>query len=226
MKEDAINNINLEKVQYIGDSLLVEGFKELKNDEDKNEDLSMVDDFLHLFFKINEDSNTLNLDVIEFSLVTTSLTGADVISLNTKVDTESDVRTLKAFPQRDFRLDTFRPGPDGEARCQVFGISSSATVYKGFTPLLFGYNGRNGLVRSITLYQCNDKILVGETKKCHVYLHDCRHVIYTWHPGVIGEVTPLDILVTSNVVMLGTVIKSAKILKTPELKIKKKWEHL
>ena len=86
-------------------------------------------------------------------------------------------------------------------------MTSAATVYKGFTPILSGYNGKNGLVRSITLFQCNEKVEEGETKQCHVYIHDCRHVVYAWYPGVIGEVTPLDVLVTTNLVMIGTIIK-------------------
>ena len=64
--------------------------------------------------------------------------------------------------------------------------------------------GYNGLVKSITLFSCDDKV-TQEPRDCHEYLRDCHEILFTWHPGTLGEVLALDLLLDSEALMLEVV---------------------
>ena len=59
-------------------------------------------------------------------------------------------------------------------------------------------------MRSITLFSCDDKVS-REPRDCHVFLRDCHEVIFTWHPGTLGEVLPIDLLLDTDTLMLELV---------------------
>ena len=88
----------------------------------------------------------------------------------------------------------------------------SATRWKGFTPLLTGFNGENGLVRSVTLFSCGATsargLSRGVSRDCAVHLRDCDEVLLTWHPGTRGELLAADLAVSSTTVMLEIIYNS------------------
>ena len=88
----------------------------------------------------------------------------------------------------------------------------SATRWKGFTPLLTGFNGENGLVRSVTLFSCRATsargLSRGVSRDCAVHLRDCDEVLLTWHPGTRGELLAADLAVSSTTVMLEIIYNS------------------
>ena len=201
---DNQQNVKLEVAENIRDTLIIEGFRELSNKDDPTEDLELGSDVLRIFFQISdtvlEESVTLNMKQI-------SENGQDIISIFSEVDTEEDLETLKHFPSINIQLDQSRPHPEGEARCQVFMMRSAATVYKGFTPLLTGFNGENDLIHSITLYSCNDDVDLGPDK-CAVFNGRCSDIVFTWYPGTRGEVMPVDMMIKTSKVMLEILYNS------------------
>ena len=104
------------------------------------------------------------------------------------------------------------------AACQCRDLLSSpstpdpATRWKGFTPLLTGFNGENGLVRSVTLFSCRATsargLSRGVSRDCAVHLRDCDEVLLTWHPGTRGELLPVDLALSSTTVMLEVIYNS------------------
>ena len=66
------------------------------------------------------------------------------------------------------------------------------------------FSGYNGLVRSITLFSCDDKVSL-EPRDCRAFLADCHEVVVTWHPGTLGEVLTLDLDLDTETLMLEVV---------------------
>ena len=197
----------LDHSDIVDEYLIIEGFRVLVNEEDKNEDLPLTDDVLKIFYQVGNNFFD-NIETITLDLKDTSTAGVAIITIFSIIDNLDDVKALGRFPKTTFNLESFRPSPDGEAKCQVFKIPKSATVLKGFSPSLSGFNGENGLIRSIFLYQCTDKIVDMESKNCDAYLYDCSKVLFSWYPGTVGEVLSNDVLVNTNTVMLEILYNS------------------
>ena len=197
LKEDVV----LDHSEIVEEYLTIEGFRELVTEEDRNEDLALSDDVLKIFFQVGTNIFGTG-ETITLNLKDTTKTGIAAITIFTVTDSIDEVKALSRFPKTKFILDSFRPSPDGEAICQVFKMPRSATVLKGFSPVLSGFNGENGLIRSIFLYQCSDKITKKESKDCDAYFHDCSKVLFNWYAGTSGEVLTHDILVNADTVML------------------------
>ena len=138
---DAKENFKLEIIQYVGDFLIIEAFRELGNNKDLAQDLNLDNDLINIFFKVSTETLTDSALGASFDLGSTSDTGQAVISLFSLTDTAEDLRALDQFPGSDLRLTSARPHPDGEARCQALPVPRSASVLKGFTPILSGFNG-------------------------------------------------------------------------------------
>ena len=104
---------------------------------------------------------------------------------------------LNQFSSSTIQLDKERPDSSGDAKCKVFKGKSSAMFYTGFRPVFTGYNGQNGLIRRISVYQCNPanaellKSFIGGTYNC--YEEDfkptsfCKSLLFVWAPGSTGE---------------------------------------
>ena len=100
-------------------------------------------------------------------------------------------------PSITLRSQQSRPDAAGDARCTVFKSRSSVTFYTGFLPLLKGFNGENGLVRSMGLWECppsSKEALArekGVTRGCYGEEHPalvlCQRPLFTWGPGSPGE---------------------------------------
>ena len=138
---DAKENIKLEKIENVGDFLIIEAFRELGNNEDLAQDLNLDNDLINIFYKVSSEVITDAASGASFDLGSSSDTGQAVISLFSLTDTEEDIQALDQFPGSDLRLTSARPHPDGEARCQALPVPRSASVLKGFSPILSGFNG-------------------------------------------------------------------------------------
>ena len=60
------------------------------------------------------------------------------------------------------------------------------------------------MVKSITLFSCDDKVS-REPRDCQAFLRDCHKVVFIWHPGTLGEVLALDLILDSEALMLEVV---------------------
>ena len=138
---DAKENVKLEKIEYVGDFLTIEAFRELGNDGDLAQDLKLDNDLINIFYKVSTEAIVDATSGVSFDLGRTRDTGQAVITLLSLTDTAEDIRALDQFPSSELRLASARPQPDGEARCQALPVPRSASVLKGFTPILSGFNG-------------------------------------------------------------------------------------
>lgn len=110
------------------------------------QDLKLDKDLINIFYKVSTETIADAASGVSFDLGRTRDTGQAVITLLSLTDTTEDIRALDQFPSSDLRLTSGRPQPDGEARCQVLPVPRSASVLKGFTPILSGFNGKRNLV--------------------------------------------------------------------------------
>ena len=140
---------------------------------------------------VDESFKVLTLDMNKRSKF-----GSTFLTLYT--DVQTDFTQLQQFSSSTHRLDLGRPDSRGGARCKVFRGTSSAKFYTGFLPVLTGYNGENGLLRRITVYQCSpgSSDLVTEfttdTQDCGTGSYPphtvCKAVLFSWAPGSGGEI--------------------------------------
>ena len=96
---------------------------------------------INIFYKVSTETIVDAASGVSFDMGRTRDTGKAVITLLSLTDTTEDIRALDQFPSSDLRLTSARPHPDGEARCQALPVPRSASVLKGFTPILSGFNG-------------------------------------------------------------------------------------
>ena len=151
---------------------------------------------MKLFYMIGSNYQEREIQVVYLDLKKPSESGTTFITLYTAVD--SDLDDLEADSSSvTAKLDLHRPSPGGDAQCKVVKGRSSAKYYTGFVPVLRGYNGENGLVRRVTVLQCDqahaDTVAgyVKDTVGC--YDDDyfpyklCKSILFIWTPGSEGE---------------------------------------
>ena len=111
---------------------------------------------MKLYYILEDEDFNKNLEFITIDLNKATKYGYFYITIQTLVQT--DFRSLEDnFRAHSLKLDTHRPKVDGDKKCKVFKGKSAAKFYTGFTPLLKGYNGKNGLIQYISVYQCDPK---------------------------------------------------------------------
>ena len=136
-----------------------------------------------------------NFKFLDIDMKKRSQFGSSFLTLYTDVQTEFE--NLEQFPSSTFRLDLIRPDSRGDAKCKVFKGRSSAKYYTGFVPVLKDYNGGNGLLRRMTVYQCDPassdiaKEFTAKTQDCNDGNYPphtvCKSVLFIWTPGSGGE---------------------------------------
>ena len=160
------------------DQLILECSRSLLTENKLSEDLSLEEDILLVFFTVSSRVVGSDENLIDWKRGANQDSGEDIISLFTYSDTAADVQTLKEFSSINFSLDRFRPDPDGEARCRMFKVPRSARFYKGYIPAVTGFNGDNGLIRSIIMFQCSPGSQVTGNEKCDRFSDQCREVVF------------------------------------------------
>ena len=109
------------------------------------------------------------ISVVYMDLDKPSEAGSTFLVIDSMVET--DVKTNG--PSVEYKLDLGRPDGKGESRCKLFKGRSSARwnftylkcfpstpcsrYYTGFSPIFSRYNGENGLVRAINVWECRSK---------------------------------------------------------------------
>ena len=136
-----------------------------------------------------------NFKFLDIDMKKRSQFGSSFLTLYT--DVQTDFENLEQFPSYNFRLDLIRPDSRGDAMCKVFKGRSSAKFYPGFVPILKGYNGGNGLLRRMTVYQCDPassdiaEEFTADTLSCNDANYPpykvCKSVLFIWTPGSGGE---------------------------------------
>ena len=203
-KEDfLIENINIKD-----DQLVVECSRDLKTQNEQSEDLPLSDDLLMIFFTVGSEVVGSDQELFSWDRGASQDSGEAVISLISYSDTAADLQTLEEFPSVTFSLARLRPHPDGEAQCRMFEVPPSARLYKGYAPAISGFNGDNGLIRSMILYQCTARGRVTGNEKCERFAEECSEVIFIWYPGSSGERLVADLRVSTDRVMLEVVYNS------------------
>jgi len=68
---------------------------------------------------------------------------------------------------------------------------SRAKYYTGFSPIISGYNGENGLIKQMTVYQCKNEVTrradVDGDACTELIETSCSKIAFVWRPGVAGE---------------------------------------
>ena len=134
----------------------------------------------------DEKMNELDIDMNKRSVF-----GSDFISLHTKVQTNfTSLET--SFKSFSAELEKIRPVAGGESKCRMMKAPSRSKYLTGFTPIIHGYNGENGLIQQMTLYQCSAEVKYDRrTGGCEEEEKEaCSEVMFVWRPGSGGEVLP------------------------------------
>ena len=208
MVRDKKEDFLIENINIIDDQLVVECSRYLQTRNEQSEDLTLSDDLLMIFFTVGSEVVTSDRELFSWDRRASQDSGEAVISLISYSDTAADLQTLEEFPSVTFSLARLRPEPDGEAQCRMFEVPTSARLYKGYTPAVSGFNGDNGLIRSMILYQCRARGQLTGNEKCERFAEECSEVIFIWYPGSSGERLAADLRVSSDRVMLEIVYNS------------------
>ena len=163
------------------------------------------------------------ISVVYMDLDKPSEAGSTFLVIDSMVET--DVKTNG--PSVEYKLDLGRPDGKGESRCKLFKGRSSARwnftllkcfpltpcsrYYTGFSPIFSRYNGENGLVGAINVWECRSKDGLEEylrgagtcsrvVPQCQVGLFECssnnyfdhllsppQRLLFSWGPGSAGE---------------------------------------
>ena len=114
-------------------------------------------DVLKIFYMVGTKDVDENFEVLSLDMKKRSQFGFSFLTLYT--DVQNDLEPLHEFSSSSFRLDLTRPDSGGDAKCKVF--------YTGFLPIHKGYNGDNGLIKRMTVYQCDTaEQFTGDTVNC------------------------------------------------------------
>ena len=134
----------------------------------------------------DEERSELDIDINKKSQY-----GSDFLTLHTRVERnfsslETDYKSFTA------KLDKIRPSAGGEAQCRMVRAPSRAQFFTGFTPSIHGYNGENGLIRQLSVYQCQAEAEYDrKTGACDdAKKQSCSQVVFVWSPGSAGEKFP------------------------------------
>ena len=134
----------------------------------------------------DEERSHLDIDINKKSQY-----GSDFLTLHTRVQRNFS-RLQTEFKSFSAQLDKIRPVAEGEARCKMLKAPSSSRFFTGFTPIIHGYNGENGLIRQMTVYQCRPEAdYIRATAACQeAQKESCSQVVFVWSPGSPGEQLP------------------------------------
>ena len=205
MTKDKKENFLVENINIADEQLVVECSRSLLTENELSEDLDLVDDLLLIFFNVDSQVVGSDKELFTWQRGESQDSGEEAISLASYSDTEADLQTLKDFDSVTFSLEKFRPDPDGEAQCRMFEVPTSARVLKGYAPAVSGFNGENGLISSVLLYQCKPGARLAGNEDCGKFAAECREVLFNWYPGGSGEVLAADLEVTTDRVLLEIV---------------------
>ena len=127
---------------------------------------------------------------LEIDMNKRSVYGSEFITLYTRVQTNFTDLEMK-FKSFSANLDEIRPIAGGESKCKMFKAPSRAKYFTGFTPNIHGYNGENGLIREMAVYQCSEEAEYDRTTgDCEGRREACSAVLFVWRPGGDGEAFP------------------------------------
>ena len=135
--------------------------------------------------------NAVNKSV-EVDLSRRSHFGSSIITLASRVEDEP-ARLLRdsGLRSRLVSLTSGRPRAGGEVRCRVLRPPASARALRGFLPAITGYNGDNGLIRTITVRECEPGVGARDTGECG-QPSQCSRLLVIWTPGSRGESLPVS----------------------------------
>ena len=137
------------------------------------------------YLKSNSDL-TSPISVVTLDLNKPSEGGSTFLALDSVVDGT----TSSGGPSVEYRLDLGRPDGRGESRCRLFRGRSSVRFlhlppvtpfprfYTGFSPVFSRYNGENGLIGSLRVWQCDGRKgledYLKETSTCSRVVAQCK----------------------------------------------------
>ena len=133
---------------------------------------------------------TLPISVVTLDLNKPSEGGSTFLALDSVVGTNTQSRG----PSVEHRLDLGRPDGRGESRCKLFRGRSSvrflhlaewsvylnnvSRFYTGFSPVFSRYNGENGLIGSVRVWECDGKKgledYLQRTRSCSRVVPQCK----------------------------------------------------
>ena len=133
---------------------------------------------------------TLPISVVTLDLNKPSEGGSTFLALDSVVGTN----TQSSGPSVEYRLDLGRPDGRGESRCKLFRGRSSvrflhlaewsvylnnvSRFYTGFSPVFSRYNGENGLIGSVRVWECDGKKgledYLQRTRSCSREVPQCK----------------------------------------------------
>ena len=146
-------------------------------------------DLLEILYMIGEnlyntDSNEVKIDLRRKQF------GRSFIPLDSEIQ-DSELEELHQFRSFQLSLDNIRPQPEGDRVCRTIRVPSSAKNIKGFLPSFTGYNGENGLIHRITLFECEAEVKSRKTGECaEDDLKSCSRLLFVWTRGSRGELFP------------------------------------
>merc|ERR1719220_1138764 len=142
---------------------------------------------LKVFFMTSTQDLAPPISVVYMDLDKPSEAGSTFLVIDSMVET--NVKTNG--PSVEYKLDLGRPDGKGESRCKLFKGRSSARYYTGFNPVFSRYNGENGVIGAIRVWECKSKDGLEEylkdTRKCNRVMPQCKRLLFSWGPGSVGE---------------------------------------
>ena len=110
---------------------------------------------------------------------------------NVQESIEESLNNISSIKSKKIQLENHRPNANGDEMCRILRRPSSAKHYVGFIPLITGYNGNNGLLKQIALYQCQEKLKSKMSTDCNADLKaECSKILFLWTPTSNGEIFP------------------------------------
>ena len=144
------------------------------------------------YLKSNTDL-TLPISLVTLDLNKPSEGGSTFLALDSVV---GGTTRSSSGPSVEHRLDLGRPDGRGESRCKLFRGRSSVRFlhlppvtpfprfYTGFSPVFSRYNGENGLIGSVRVWQCDGREgledYLKETRSCSRVVPQCKVGFHTF----------------------------------------------
>ena len=147
---------------------------------------------MKVFYVKSNTDLTLPITVVTLDLNKPSEGGSTFLALDSVVG----MKTPSSGPSVELRLDLGRPDGRGESRCKLFRGRSSARFflhlvscgiylnylarfYTGFSPVFSRYNGENGLIGAVRVWECADgkkglEDFLKETRSCSRVVPQCK----------------------------------------------------
>ena len=109
--------------------------------------------------------------------------GQTFLTLLTRQDGPAQLAELAAHRQTALIAGEARPGPEGGQRCALVRPPRRTRAWLGFTALLSGYNGENGLVAGLELTGCGGAAGRPGPVDCSTARPACPSPLYQWREG-------------------------------------------